>query len=562
MLDFFSIISTIDIFGTCSQEVEATTNAMYAVGVGQPYQNVVTANFSASNTQTYQPPFGVQFNNLSSNAQSFFWSFGDGTFSNEINPYHVYTDTGFYTVTLIADGGNCGVDTIIFNDFISIQPNNPCVFIMPINGTGNIITACQGTLYDGGGPNGNYADMSDAIITISPTVADKITLSFTFFDIEPGSQLYCDYDYVKIFDGPDTNSSSFGRFCNTTGPPGTIESTGNSLTILLHSDQYLTRHGFVANWTCQIFNVLPINSCSGLIQFIDASLHNPTFWFWNFGDGNYSNQQNPIHEYTNNGTYNVTLIAGNNHGTDTLVLTNAVTINRLELPNIENDTICQNESAILTSVSNGTILWYYNFVDTVPFHIGDTLITEPLNQTTIFWAQNYIFTPSQYVGDTRSNIEGGYYNFSSVQYLVFDCYTDCKLVSVEVNANSNGNRTISLLDSSGTLITSRTVYVSQGISRITLNIQLPVQNNFRLAGPPYPNFWRNNLIAYFPYTLPGILSIIKSSRLNNPFGYYYYFYDWEIKLPDCSSAKVPVYVYVDNCTLYFRKKQNLSKSCR
>jgi len=554
---FFSIMSAIDIFGPCSPEVEATTNAMYAVGVGQAYQNAVIANFSASITQTCQAPFGVQFYNLSSNAQSFYWNFGDGNFSNQINPFHVYTDTGLFTVTLIANGGNCGSDTIVFTDYISIQPNNPCVVIMPLNGTGNPINACQGTLYDGGGPNGNYANMSDAIITISPQGADKVYLTFTFFDVEPGSQSYCDYDYVEIFDGPDTNSVSFGRFCNTTGSPGTIQSTGNSITILMHSDEYLTRAGFVANWTCEIltvapqanFIVQPINTCSGLVYFIDASLHNPTSWFWDFGDGNTSTLQNPIHEYLFNGTYNVTLIVSNNNGTDTLFLANVVTINRPELPNIESDTICINQNATLIDNTNGTIFWYNNFADTIPFYIGDTLITEPLNQTTIFWVQNAIINPSQYVGDTRSNSDGGYFNSSLVYYLVFDCYTECELVSVEVNANSNGNRTISLLDSMGNLITSRTVYIQQGISRIPLNIKLPVENKMRLAGPPNPNLWRNsNSVAFYPYTLPGILSIKSSSFYPNPTAYYYYFYNWEVKLPDCFSAKIPIYVYVENCS--------------
>ena len=35
---------------------------------------------------------------------------------------------------------------------------------MPLNGYGGIITHCHGIIYDGGGPNGNYDDMSDARI--------------------------------------------------------------------------------------------------------------------------------------------------------------------------------------------------------------------------------------------------------------------------------------------------------------------------------------------------------------------------------------------------------------
>lgn len=555
---FFSIMSAIDLFGACTPEVEATTNAMYAIGVGSAYQNQVVANFSASVTQTCQPPLGVQFINQSSNGQSFYWYFGDGTFSTEISPYHVYNDTGSFNVSLVVNGGSCGTDSITITNFISISAANPCIVVMPLNGIGNTITTCQGTLYDGGGPNGNYADMSDAVITISPTNAYKVTLTFTSFDIEPGSSTFCDYDYVEIFDGPSVNSPSLGRFCNTTGSPGTIESTGGSLTILLHSDQYLNKAGFSANWVCQMLNVAPtanfdihpINTCSGLVSFSDMSLHNPTSWLWIFGDGTTSTEQNPVHEYLNNGSYDVVLIVSNSYGSDTLLFPNAVFINRPEIPAIPNDTICENTSALLTfDNANATLLWYYNLNDTVPFYIGDTLITSPLTQDTTYWVQNAFLNPPQYVGDTRSASEGGFYTNSTSHYLVFDCFTECKLVSVEVNAASSGNRTIKLLNSSGNLIAQRNIFIQQGISRISLDIDLPIENNLRLAGPPNPNLWRNsNFVAYYPYTIPGILSIKYSSAQNNPTGYYYFFYNWEIKLPDCYSAKSPVSVHVENCT--------------
>jgi gliding motility-associated-like protein len=61
-------------------------------------------------------PDPVVFNNNSSNGNSFFWDFGDNTTSTEINPTHLYTQTGNYTVTLIvADSSGCfDPDTTIF----------------------------------------------------------------------------------------------------------------------------------------------------------------------------------------------------------------------------------------------------------------------------------------------------------------------------------------------------------------------------------------------------------------------------------------------------------------
>ena len=50
------------------------------------------------------------------------------------------------------------------------------------------------------------------------------------------------------------------------------------------------------------------------VLFTDLSKDNPTSWLWDFGDGGYSIAQNPIHTYTNPGTYNVTLTAANEQG--------------------------------------------------------------------------------------------------------------------------------------------------------------------------------------------------------------------------------------------------------
>ncbi len=72
-------------------------------------------------------PFTVNFLNNSSNAISYFWSFGDGATSNQIAPAHTFTTPGVYKVMLIAtDSSTCNqVDTDYVK--ITVLPPNPAV---------------------------------------------------------------------------------------------------------------------------------------------------------------------------------------------------------------------------------------------------------------------------------------------------------------------------------------------------------------------------------------------------------------------------------------------------
>lgn len=55
------------------------------------------------------------------------------------------------------------------------------------------------------------------------------------------------------------------------------------------------------------------------VQFTDQSTNSPTTFYWDFGDGNFSADQNPIHVYINEGVYNVSLKVSNAYASDSLV---------------------------------------------------------------------------------------------------------------------------------------------------------------------------------------------------------------------------------------------------
>ena len=58
-------------------------------------------------------------------------------------------------------------------------------------------------------------------------------------------------------------------------------------------------------------------TCSGCVQFTDASQNVPTAWLWAFGDGTTSTLQNPSHCFAAAGTYRVQLTAANANGNNT-----------------------------------------------------------------------------------------------------------------------------------------------------------------------------------------------------------------------------------------------------
>ena len=126
---FASIQSAIDLFGSCSPKVQTTTDAWWAVGVGNKYQNdSLESKFSAAFRYLCNTPSETFFINNSTNASNYLWDFGDSTFSSLPNPLHTYQDTGYFTVSLsVWDTSSvCGTndtDITIKTNYIYVKPN-------------------------------------------------------------------------------------------------------------------------------------------------------------------------------------------------------------------------------------------------------------------------------------------------------------------------------------------------------------------------------------------------------------------------------------------------------
>jgi len=75
------------------------------------------------------------------------------------------------------------------------------------------------------------------------------------------------------------------------------------------------------------FSAISTSTCTGVVDFVDASANNPNQWLWDFGDGNTSTAQNPSHNYVNSGFYNVKLTVTNPSGSNTLIYNNYISVN-------------------------------------------------------------------------------------------------------------------------------------------------------------------------------------------------------------------------------------------
>jgi Zn-dependent metalloprotease len=556
---FYGIRSAIDLYGGCSDEVQEVTNAWYAVGVGPEYLDFTVSNFSTPIDSSCVAPFNASFDNLSLNGASFTWDFGDGNTSTQVNPTNTYASAGTYTVELIVNGDpGCGSDTTVKVDYIVIDSSLPCVSSLPTNGSGTNQTSCTGVLFDSGGGSSNYGADEDAQITIAPIGASSVDLNFVFFDIEPGSNNNCDYDYLSIYDGPSTASTLIGKYCND-NIPTTISSSTGEVTILFHSDGGLEQAGFQMDWTCNIATQAPVanftnnidTTCTGEIFFTDASTNAPNDWLWDFGDGNSSTQQDPSHIYMANGTYSVELTAINSIGNNSVIKTNLIYVNYPTSPSVIEDTVCVNSPATLLASGSGILNWYSAATGGSIINTGGAYTTSNLSVSTTYYVEDVIVAPLLSLGKLDDSGSGG--DFNSQQHLFFDVYSPLEIVDVQVYTATAGLRVVELRNSFGTSLAVKVVNLTgAGQQTVTLNFMVEPGTDYELglaANSPNIELYRSNGGILYPYTINDLASITHSSaNQNGGLDHYYFFYDWNVKEGDCISLRTPVAATVNVCT--------------
>jgi PKD repeat protein len=273
-------------------------------------------------------------------------------------------------------------------------------------------------------------------------------------------------------------------------------------------------------------------SCDGVFQFQDASFDIPHFYLWDFGDGNTSTQQNPSHTYSAEGQYEVRLTVSNALGESTYSL--SVTVDYPDEPVVESIYACEGQPAILSSISAGQTNWYVN--GSLAFS-GEVFETVPLSAPLTVEAETEILKASGEVGPADASFgPGGYHNTGFTGTIDFIAHTAVIIESVWVDAGNAGNRNVQLRDAGGNVVQDVNVFMPQGQSRVTLNIEVPGPGNYSLAGTNV-NLYRNNEGASFPYELEGLVTLTGTSAGPE---FYYYYYDWAVREKSCFSERIEV----------------------
>ncbi len=284
-----------------------------------------------------------------------------------------------------------------------------------------------------------------------------------------------------------------------------------------------------------------VSLCQGESVTLAAQANLPNMsYLWSNGDTTQFTTVNA------SGAYTVEIT--NQCGTGTALPVNVNVYNPPAAPAGINDTIPVPGNATLQALSSPyTLNWYDQPVGGTLLATGNTFTTIFLNTSATYYLEaeeihaGAIFNSG--LLDSSTAGQGGYSN--SNQSLIFDCYNDFILHTVKVySQNANSNLTIELRDANGTLVQSRLVSVNAGMTVVTLDFNITSGTGYHLTrtgGSLFRNNGGSNV--GYPFVIPNYLAITGTTAGS---GYYYFFYDWDIRLPDhrCTSTRTPVEAYI------------------
>ncbi len=301
----------------------------------QPYTPTVDFTYTLTPAG---PSFNATFTNLTVDAESYLWEFGDGGTSTLTNPTHTYAE-GVYDVCLT--GYNVYGEATVCETIIAVFPPSA---LFDYTGDPTVTFTDLST----NEPTSWYWDFDDGATSTETNPVHTYALNgiynicLTASNVG-GTSTYCENVFITTYAAPVANFTFSGdptvTFTDLTiGDPTSWDWTfGDGGTSTLQNPVHTYATNGVYNVCLTANNALGVStSCQDVtigsylpptalfnysgdptVTFTDLSTEFPTSWSWDFGDGAFSTDQNPVHTYTENGSYSVCLTATNAIGSGT-----------------------------------------------------------------------------------------------------------------------------------------------------------------------------------------------------------------------------------------------------
>ncbi|MFY0674272.1 MAG: PKD domain-containing protein [Bacteroidia bacterium] len=335
----------------------------------------------------------VSFNNTSSGASSYSWSYGDGKGSSLASPKHEYAAANTYTVELIATTSNSCADTVSnsvivkANPVVSISASDECTYdaVSFSNNTTGASTYAW-SFGDGNSsttmsPNHTYASAGtyNAVLTAtsSGSCSTKDSISVEAFPVPSASftvAAACDGEASSFSNNSSISTGTLNHAWDFGDNSGTSNNTSPTYTYG-SANTYTVELISTSNNGCKdtatasaVVNALPTpdfsasNVCLGNAMSFSNNSSGASSYSWDFDDGNSSTSTSPSNTYTTAGKYSVVLTATSSAGCSD-DLTKVIEVYSLPTASFTATNECLGDAMSTTNLSSGASTYAWNFGD-------------------------------------------------------------------------------------------------------------------------------------------------------------------------------------------------------
>lgn len=291
---------------------------------------------------------------LSGQVEKWFWDFGDGNTGEGPSPVHSYTSAGIYNVTLSINSSDGCLSTVANSVRVGVEPcvcpaiYAPVCVTLPDGSVTMFENSCWATCQ--GYSDFYYCEGLACGASFWSSPLDPAGLAVQFKDASWGNVTSWFWDFG------DGSFASEPAPVHTYAEPGvyvvslTIQ-TADSCINSIKYEVYVGEKNFQGS--CQAFFWFDTNADDPLtFKFVNESFGDFMAITWDFGDGQSSNEANPVHTYEVAGNYFVTLTGIAADG-----CTSSYSMNLLSTPGIYYNSECQ---ALFVPVINGLNVGFYS----------------------------------------------------------------------------------------------------------------------------------------------------------------------------------------------------------